>query len=230
MLVAGGKPPYDFSVADGTFPRGLFTRSDGCFVGSAQAAATYTFTLTVRDQAGSTATKTFTLTVTRSNVNDTGATTAAPLGHNVRLAGRVRTAGCTRSANPDRRCSPGAYYSRLTKTVICSANFHTNIIPAVTATQRTAVEREYRMPIRAYGRTIELDHIISLALGGSSDIANLFPESGSGPANYHAKDRLETKLHQMVCSGRITLASARDGLATNWQQLYRHVFGQRAAV
>ena len=65
------------------------------------------------------------------------------------------------------------------------------------------------MPARLYGRTIEIDHIVSLELGGSNDIANLYPEPGSGRANYHVKDRLENKLHDLVCSGAMTLRAAQ---------------------
>ena len=42
-----------------------------------------------------------------------------------------------------------------------------------------------------YGRTIEIDHIIPLELGGSNDIANLFPEPGAGAAGFREKVRLE---------------------------------------
>ena len=70
------------------------------------------------------------------------------------------------------------------------------------------------MPARLYGRTIEIDHIVSLELGGSNDIANLYPEPGSGRANYHVKDELENKLHDLVCSGAMTLRAAQRGIAT----------------
>ena len=82
------------------------------------------------------------------------------------------------------------------------------------------------MPARLYGRTIEIDHIVSLELGGSNDPANLYPEPGSGLANYHVNDRLENKLHDLVCSGAMTLRTAQLRIATNWQSLYRGVFGQ----
>ena len=46
---------------------------------------------------------------------------------------------------------------------------------------------------------------------------------------YHVKDKLENKLHTLVCAGTITLAAARKGIATNWQALYEKVFGKPAA-
>ncbi len=81
------------------------------------------------------------------------------------------------------------------------------------------------MVARLYGRTIEIDHIVSLELGGSNDIANLFPEPGSGKASYHVKDKLENKLHDLVCSGAMTLQAAQRGIATNWESIYKRVFG-----
>ena len=81
------------------------------------------------------------------------------------------------------------------------------------------------MVARSYGRTIEIDHIVSLELGGSNDIANLYPEPGSVRASYHVKDKLENKLHDLVCSGAMTLRTAQRGIASNWEKLYKHVFG-----
>ena len=46
--------------------------------------------------------------------------------------------------------------------------------------EKYAVEVEYGMPARLYRRTIVIDHIVLLELGGSNDIANLFPEPGDG--------------------------------------------------
>jgi hypothetical protein len=152
------------------------------------------------------------------------------LGETVRLAPQRRTSGCIRGATPDRRCSPGAYYSRLTRLVICSPSFRTSTIRNVPQSEKFAVEREYGMAARLYGRTIELDHIVSLELGGSNDIANLYPEPGSGVANYHVKDGLENRLHAIVCSGAMTLLAAQRGIATNWEALYRKVFGARPGV
>ena len=125
-----------------------------------------------------------------------------PLGRTVRLASRTQTSRCTRGALPDRQCSPGAYYSGLTKAVLCSTTFRTGSIRNVPDSEKHQVEVEYGMVPRAYGRTIEIDHIVSLELGGSNDISNLYPEPGSGPASYHVKDKLENNLHQLVCSGR----------------------------
>lgn len=155
----------------------------------------------------------------------TGTLSAVQIGTTVLLGSPTLHAACRRSALPDRRCSPGGYYSGLTTDVICSATFRTSTIRNVSQSEKYGVEREYGMVARLYGRTIEIDHIIPLELGGSNDIANLYPEPGSGVASYHAKDRLENKLHDLVCSGSTTLSAARRGIAVNWEKLYTQVYG-----
>jgi hypothetical protein len=144
------------------------------------------------------------------------------VGKTVPLRAKSKSSGCTLGALPDRRCSPGAYYSALKKAVLCSASFHTSSIRNVPESEKHAVEVEYGMKPKAYGRTLEIDHIVSLELGGSNDISNLFPERAPG---YHVKDRLENKLHALVCSGAMTLHAAQVGIAANWETLYKRVFG-----
>ena len=141
------------------------------------------------------------------------------------LKKRTKTSGCKLGPNPDHRCSPGAYYSKLQKAVICSASFRTSSIRNVPQSEKYWVEAEYGMAQRLYGRTLEIDHIISLELGGSNDIANLYPERASPAPGYHVKDKLENKLHSMVCSGQKSLRSAQREIATNWQKLYKTVYG-----
>jgi Protein of unknown function (DUF3761) len=159
---------------------------------------------------------------------NTGGTTNSPtvgVGRTVLLATRTQSAGCRRGSEPDRRCLPGAYYLKLTTTVICSSAFRTSSIRTVPQQEKFAVEREYGMKAAYYGYSIEIDHIVSLELGGSNDIANLFPEPGSGIANYHVKDRLENRLHDMVCADQITLSAAQHGIAADWEALYRRLYG-----
>jgi hypothetical protein len=161
-----------------------------------------------------------------------GSSTTASVrtGETVLLGRRTQTSGCTRSALPDRSCSPGAYYSRLTKDVICAAGFRTGTIRNVPQTAKFTVEREYGMAAVYYGYSIEVDHIVPLELGGSNAMANLFPEPGSGTASYHVKDQAENRAKEWVCEGRLSLAAARRGFATNWEVLYRLLFGHAPAA
>ncbi len=159
-----------------------------------------------------------------------GTTAAAPapavapaavgIGTTVLISARTKTSHCARGPNPDRACSPGAYYSGLTKAVLCSPSFRTGSIRNVPQGEKFAVEVEYGMKPDYYGHSLEIDHIIPLELGGSNDIANLYPETGYGD-----KDRLENKAHDLVCAGTLTLRAAQQGIARNWQALYKRVFG-----
>jgi hypothetical protein len=131
------------------------------------------------------------------------------------LASRSKTAGCTLAANPDRRCSPGAYYSKLTTAVICASTFRTGPIRNVPESEKFAVEREYGLAATHYGSTLEIDHIVSLELGGSNDVANLYPEKANAHPGYHVKDTLENKLHDLVCDGTMALRTVQEQIAAN---------------
>jgi len=66
----------------------------------------------------------------------------------------------------------------------------------------------------------EVDHVVSLELGGSNDISNLFPESYSIQYGARIKDKLEDDLHEQVCTHRLPLAVAQDEIATDWLKYY----------
>ena len=142
------------------------------------------------------------------------------------LGHRTRTSRCRRGELPDRRCSPGAYYSKLTKGVICSPSFHTGAIRDVPQSEKFAVEREYGKAASYYGRSVEIDHIVPLELGGSNSIANLYFEPEAARPTITPRTNSRTRLHDMVCSGSITLRRAQRQIATNWKTLYRNVFGR----
>jgi hypothetical protein len=77
---------------------------------------------------------------------------------------------------------------------------------------KTLVYREYGIEHHRSG-AYEVDHLISLGLGGSNDIRNLRPESvDTQPWNVRAKDRLETQLHRRVCDGTLRLLTLPPGV------------------
>ncbi len=213
-------------------------------------AGTYTLTLTCTDSAGNIAVKQIPETVdgpprpatapatTTAAAAPAPATPVAPkvkarmaeptpvaLGHTVLVASRTKSSGCILGPNPDRACSPGAYYSGLIKSVLCSTRFHTSSIGNVSESEKHQVETEYRMAPKSYGSTLEIDHIVSLELGGSNEVANLFPEKANSDPGFHVKDKLENEAHRWVCSGKISLHAAQVAIATNWQSFYKRVFG-----
>ena len=68
----------------------------------------------------------------------------------------------------------------------------------------------------------EIDHLISLSLGGANSIRNLWPQSfRTHPWNAYVKDALENELHRRVCAGTIDLAKAQYVISHNWVIGYR---------
>ena len=68
----------------------------------------------------------------------------------------------------------------------------------------------------------EEDHLISPEIGGNPrDPDNLWPQPWFGTWNAMVKDKLENKLHRMVCSGDITLAEAQQAIAKDWIAAYQ---------
>jgi hypothetical protein len=171
------------------------------------------------------------LSVLALSVSSAGASRTPPLdvGKAVLLTPQTKTSGCTLGPNPDRRCSGGAYSSKLTKAVICSSKFRTGPIRNVPDSEKHQVELEYGLAAKGYGSTLEIDHIVSLELGGSNSIANLFPERANAGPGYHVKDRLENRLHALVCAGALPLRTAQRAIARDWRVLYSKVFYEAAA-
>lgn len=172
-------------------------------------------------------TTSLTTTTSRTTTTSSGSGTLS-VGQTVLLKRRTKTSGCRIGVLPDRACSPGAYYSGLTTSVICAPGFSTKTIRNVSESEKHAVELEYGLAPKSYGRTLEIDHIVSLELGGSNDIANLFPQMATLPNHqpgFKVKDKLENEVHDAVCSGQLSLRSAQQQIASNWKLLYKKLFG-----
>lgn len=122
---------------------------------------------------------------------------------------------------PDTRLTPGATRP-VTANQICIGSGPAEARPPLRLQQ--AVFHEYGMdgaPPRAY----EVDHLITPALGGTDDIRNLWPEPYTSTEwNAHVKDDLEDHLHDLVCGGKLDLATAQRDMASNWIQAYKKYF------
>src|SRR5262249_41824068 len=105
-------------------------------------------------------------------------------------------------------------------------------IPGYTKTVRAVPQSVKNQAYRVYGilahapREYEIDHLISLELGGSNSLRNLWPQSyRTTPLNAYVKDRLENRLHALVCTGQLTLPAAQQAIATNWMAAYEQYVG-----
>lgn len=70
----------------------------------------------------------------------------------------------------------------------------------------------------------EVDHLISRELGGADDVRNLWPQHWASPWGAHEKDRLENRLHKLVCTGQMSLAKAQNAIGTDWIAEYKRQF------
>ena len=118
---------------------------------------------------------------------------------------------------PDPRCTPGSTDPAVTQAnihqTICVRGYTSKVRPPESQTERF----KYDIAYPAYGiprsQRTELDHLVSLELGGSNDAANLWPER---PPTPNPKDKVENALHRAVCDGRVTLAAAQRAIARDW--------------
>ncbi|MGH9325744.1 MAG: HNH endonuclease [Terriglobia bacterium] len=70
------------------------------------------------------------------------------------------------------------------------------------------------------GVCCEVDHLISLELGGSNSIENLWPQPYLPRPGAHEKDEIEGYLHRQVCSGKIPLQEAQKEIAADWYKVF----------
>lgn len=128
---------------------------------------------------------------------------------------------------PDRKLTPGAIDSSVTQDniqdTICVKGYPKTVRPPASYTNRLKKQQ-----IREYGyadgnpKHYEEDHLIPLEIGGNPrDSLNLWPEPWLSEWNAKKKDKLENKLHRMVCDGEITLKAAQDAIATDWVAAYK---------
>lgn len=118
---------------------------------------------------------------------------------------------------PDSSCTTGAVFPNVTTAQICKAGYAQSVRD-VSQAEKDKVYAEYGITQHPPG-AYEIDHLISLELGGSNDIRNLWPEASLPKPGFHEKDQVEDYLHNQVCSGKITLKQAQTKIATNWKAI-----------
>ena len=107
---------------------------------------------------------------------------------------------------------------------VCSKS-HEEVVRRVPTAVRQQVFSEYGMQ-NVRTDDYEVDHLITPGLGGSDEIQNLWPEPRYHTEwNSYVKDQLEEHLHELVCSGRVSLVTAQRDIASNWIVAYRKYFG-----
>lgn len=126
---------------------------------------------------------------------------------------------------PDPDLTPGVA-RQVTLDTLCHTS--TKLVRHTSQATKDAVYAEYNLAPRhepsctgPSGACYEIDHLIALTDGGADVKENLWPQLFDGPCNAHDKDKLEVKLHSLICDGSITLDVAQTALAEDWAVAYK---------
>ena len=123
----------------------------------------------------------------------------------------------------DLRVTPGVTL-HVTVATICQSGYATSVRD-VPGSEKNQVYAEYGITHHTTDQ-YEIDHLIPLELGGNNTIGNLWPELNDHPKGYlNSKDILENRLHDLVCDGKVGLASAQKAIATDWVSTYHQYLG-----
>jgi hypothetical protein len=113
---------------------------------------------------------------------------------------------------------------------IALANIHQTICESgYTASVRNVSQATKQEVMRRYGQpesglhSVEIDHFVSLEIGGLNDVTNLWPQP---MPEARKKDVVETWLKRQVCSGAMQLKDAQQAIH-HWPELYRQIKAQR---
>jgi hypothetical protein len=103
---------------------------------------------------------------------------------------------------PDPRLTPGAIFPNATVEQICTPGY-ANVLNGgernVHASLKKQVFLEYFGSVPRHPGDYEIDHLISLELGGCNSINNLWPQSDlTQPWNSRVKDRLEDRMAALL--------------------------------
>lgn len=118
---------------------------------------------------------------------------------------------------PDATLTPGTV-TNVSIAALCQPGYSAQVRNVPSAV-KTEVFKRYG--IARSGR-FEVDHLVSLELGGSNAIENLWPQSyETTPYNARTKDALENRLHHLICAGQLSLRTAQDAIRSNWIAAYQ---------
>ena len=130
---------------------------------------------------------------------------------------------------PDPKCTPGAVNPTLTLKVLLASGFKTGCVrdQATSAKEKASTYDAYgaNHPENNTGQNqvCELDHLVSLELGGADTLDNIWPQCGPNRAvlknrYFKRKDTVENYLAWLVKNDRMDLDEAQHGIAKDWTQ------------
>lgn len=138
------------------------------------------------------------------------------------------------SGLPNRQLTPGAINPNVDQanihSTICIIGWTSTVRPPVDYTNQlkyTQLHSGYNLNGDLNMKHYEEDHIVPLGVGGNpTSPLNLFPEPRNIKLGAYLKDELENRMHQLVCSGQISLVNAQHIFLTNWEKGYSKYVGR----
>jgi len=135
---------------------------------------------------------------------------------------------------PNKLLTPGAINPAVTqaniKSTICVIGWTATVRPPATYTNQlkySQLHSGYNLGGDLNLRDYEEDHIVPLETGGNpTSTLNLFPQPRNIKYGSYVKDQLENQMHQLVCSGRVSLKTAQSVFLTNWEKGYVKYVGR----
>lgn len=141
-------------------------------------------------------------------------------------------------ALPDPTLTPGAVNSdliadtsgahRLSNGVevnLCAKDFRTGPFRKVSESEKKKACAEYGITEGCPGPNFELDHLVSLEIGGSDELSNLWPQPIK---EARIKDHeVEDVLPKLICSGKISLSDAQDCIRKEWVKCSARIAGMK---
>ena len=150
------------------------------------------------------------------------------------LAAVTSSSGCTVKTShgylvPDASCTPGAINPTVDLSVLQGSAFKTscdrNVATSASKKSTTYTTYGLKKPTNNTGlkQSCELDHLISLELGGADTLDNIWPQCGPSRVKlanryFKIKDGVENYLAAKVKKGEINLKDAQQGIAEDWTQ------------
>jgi hypothetical protein len=150
------------------------------------------------------------------------------------LAAVTSNSGCAVKTShgyplPDSACTPGAVNPTVDLSILKGGTFKTSCDrnAATSATKKNTTFTTYglKKPTNNTGlkQSCELDHLVSLELGGADTIDNIWPQCGPPSVKlanryFKIKDGVENYLAAKVKKGEINLKDAQHGIAADWTQ------------
>lgn len=130
---------------------------------------------------------------------------------------------------PDPDCTPGAINPTVTAEVLSDPGFRTRCVRdgTTSAQQKNKTYKWYGIDKPAHntgaGQTCELDHLVSLELGGADTLDNIWPQCGPEDVAlreryFKQKDIVENYLAAQVKAGNMDLREVQRGIAEDWTQ------------